>query len=144
MPFLLGDGSARFDVVYVDSVAHAHLLAASRLREPHPEIAGRAYFVGEDHAPNYFDWLRPYAEHAGVAMPRRRLGRRRTHLLCAVMELFARATGREVPIHRFHAHVIGEDFFFDQSRARQELGYAPIVSREEALRRTLAWLDTAL
>ena len=46
-----------------------------------------------------------------------------------------------MPFHRFHAHVIGEDFYFDHGRARRELGYAPIVSRQEAERRTKAWLS---
>ncbi|MGE0791972.1 MAG: NAD-dependent epimerase/dehydratase family protein [Sandaracinaceae bacterium] len=146
VPFLLGDGSARFDVVYVDNVAHAHFLAAHKLSDPDSvdAVGGRAYFAGEDHAPNYFDWLRPYAEQKGIRMPTRRLGRRRTHLLASAMELFGRLTRREPTFHRFHAHVIGEDFFFDHSRAKRELGYAPIVDKEEALRRTIAWLDSAM
>lgn len=141
VPFLLGDGSARFDVVYVDNVAHAHLLAATKLREG--VAGGRAYFVTEDHAPNYFDWLRPYADDVGVKMPRWRLGRRRTHLLARAMEVFHRVTGREVPFHSFHAHVIGEDFFFATTRARDELGYTPLVERDEAFRRTTTWLRKA-
>lgn len=31
VPFLPGDGSARFGIVYVDNVAHAHILAADSL-----------------------------------------------------------------------------------------------------------------
>lgn len=144
VPFLLGDGSARFDVVYVDNVVHGHLLAAAALADPArvDRVAGRAYFLNEDNALNYFDWLRPYCAARGVTMPRLRLGRRRTRLLTSAMELFGRATGADVPLHRFHACVIGEDFFFSGERARRELGYAPIVEMAEAEARTAAWVKT--
>lgn len=144
VPFLLGDGSARFDVVYVDNVVHGHLLAAAALADPAraAAVAGRAYFLNEDHAPNYFDWLRPYAEARGVTMPRLRLGRRRTRVLTSAMELVGRASGIDVPLHRFHAFVIGEDFFFSGARARRELGYTPIVTKADAQARTEAWVKT--
>lgn len=142
VPFLLGDGSARFDVVYVDNVVHAHLLAAQALADPErrDRIGGEAFIAGEDNAPNYFEWLRPYADSRAVRMPRRHLGRRRTALVAKLMELVHRVTGKDVPFHTFHRHVIGEDFFFTGEKARRELGYAPIVSPEEGQRRTIAWL----
>ncbi|MGB5417107.1 MAG: NAD-dependent epimerase/dehydratase family protein, partial [Polyangiales bacterium] len=45
VPFLLGNGSARFDVVHVDNVAHAHLLAAARLHDPATRdlVGGKVY-----------------------------------------------------------------------------------------------------
>ncbi|MFO0548606.1 MAG: NAD-dependent epimerase/dehydratase family protein [Polyangiaceae bacterium] len=141
VPFLLGNGEALFDVVYVDNVVHAHLLAARALHEAPHRVAGRPYIVNEDHAVNYFEWLRPYAARKNVKMPRLRLGRRPTHALARAMGLVHRVTGLEVPFHSFHAHVIGEDFYFSSRRAKTELGYTPIVSVEDARRRTLEWLD---
>ncbi|MDQ3033446.1 MAG: NAD-dependent epimerase/dehydratase family protein [Myxococcota bacterium] len=143
VPFLLGDGTARFDIVYVDNVVHAHLLAARRLHDEATRdvVGGQAYFVGEDNAPNYFEFIRPYAEAKRVAMPRRRLSHRSTALAARLMELVHRVTGREVPFHRFHLYVLAQDFFFTNERAARELGYRPIVSPEEGLRRTLAWLE---
>ncbi len=142
VPFLLGDGTARFDVVYVDNVVHGHVLAAARLHDAEhaDRVGGRAYIVGEDHAPNYFEWLRPYAASRGIAMPRRWLGRRGTALAARAMELFHRVTGRDVPFHGFHERVIGQDFFFSHARARRDLGYAPIVAPDEARARTIEWL----
>lgn len=142
VPVLLGDGRARFDVVYVDNVVHAHLLAAARLHDADARaaVAGRAYFVGEGNAPNYFEFLRPYAEAKGVRMPRRHLGRRRTALVARVLEAVHRVTGIDVPFHRFHAHVIGEDFYFSCERAERDLGYRPLVTPEEGRRRTIEWV----
>ncbi|NUP10674.1 MAG: NAD-dependent epimerase/dehydratase family protein [Polyangiaceae bacterium] len=144
VPILIGDPRARFDVVYVDNVAHAHLLAAAKLHDATmvDRVGGRAYFVTEDNAPNYFEFLRPYAASKGIEIPRRRLPRPVAFAVARAAELTHRLTGREPPFHRFHLYVIGQDFFFSSERARAELGYAPVVAPEEGLRRTLAWLDT--
>ena len=144
VPFLLGEGRARFDVVYVDNVAHAHLLAAARLHNDRTcdSVGGEAFFVGEGNAPNYFEWLRPYAESKGVKMPQRRLPYGVVALLARAMEWVHRLTGREVPFHRFHLYVLCHDFFFSNAKAERLLGYRPLVTPGEGLRRTLEWLKT--
>lgn len=141
VPFLVGHPRARFDVVYVDNVVHGHLLAAGALERVPDRVGGRAYFVGEGRRPNYFEFLRPYAERKGVRVPRRYLGRTGTAIAARAMELVHALTGRDVPFHRFHQRVIGEDFFFTNVAAERDLGYAPLVHPDEGLRRTLAWLD---
>ncbi len=142
VPFLFGDGSARFDVVYVDNVAHAHLLAAAKLGDPASadQVGGRAYFVGEDNAPNYFDWIRPYAEAKAIRMPKIRLPFRAVAVLARAMELFHRVTGRDVPFHSFHLYVLCQDFYFTNENAERDLGYRPLVTPAEAQARTLAWV----
>jgi nucleoside-diphosphate-sugar epimerase len=143
VPFLLGDGSAKFDIVYVDNVVHGHLLAAARLHDDATRgtVGGSAYFLGEDNAPNYFDFLRPYARAKGIAMPRRHLGNRATLAAALLMELVHRVTGADVPFHRFHYQILTQHFYFDGKKAERELGYRPLVTPDEGLRRTLQWLD---
>jgi sterol-4alpha-carboxylate 3-dehydrogenase (decarboxylating) len=142
VPFLLGDGSARFDVVHVDNVAHAHLLAAAKLHDPatRDSVGGRAYFAGEGNAPNYFDFLRPFAEACGIPMPRLRLPAPAVLVLARAMEIVHRLTGLEVPFHRFHYHILVKDFFFSNANAQRELGYRPIVPKEEGMAQTVAWV----
>src|SRR5690606_33436269 len=83
VPFLFGDGSARMGCVYVDNAVHAHLLAAARLHDPatRDTVGGAAYFVGEEFAPNFFEFIRPFAEARGVSMPRLRLPNRGVYAL---------------------------------------------------------------
>lgn len=140
--FLVGHAQALFDVVYVDNVAHGHLLAAGMLEREPDRVGGRAYFVGESNKPNYFAWLRPYAARKNIRMPSRYLGRTGTALAARLMEVVHRVTGRDVPFHRFHQRVIGESFWFSNAAIQRDLGYAPIVAPAEGERRTLAWLDT--
>lgn len=144
MPLLIGDPSARFDCVYVDNVAHAHLLAAAKLHDPatRATVAGRAYFINEGYAPNFFDFLRPFAKVKGLTVPTRRLPKRVAFAIADAFALVHRATGIEPPFHRFHMYVIGQDFYFRSDRAKRELGYEPIVSTDEALARTTEWVKT--
>lgn len=142
VPFLLGDGSARFDVVHVDNVAHAHLLAAAKLHDPatRDRVGGRAYFAGEGNAPNYFDFLRPFAEACGIPMPRLRLPAPAVLALARAMEIVHRLTGLEVPFHRFHYHILVKDFFFSNANAERDLEYRPIVPKEQGVAQTVAWV----
>jgi nucleoside-diphosphate-sugar epimerase len=144
LPFLLGDGSARFDIVYVDNVAHAHLLAAKRLEDEatRDRVGGQAYFIGEGNAPNYFEFIRPYAEVHGIALPKRRLPYLPLSIVARGMELAHRLFGVDVPFHRFHLYILAHDFFFSNEKAARDLGYAPIVTSEEGQRRTLEWVKT--
>jgi nucleoside-diphosphate-sugar epimerase len=144
VPFLLGNGSARFDVVHVDNVVHAHLLAAAKLHDPatRDRVGGGAYFAGEGHAPNYFEFLRPFAEARGITMPRVRLPAPVVLMLARAMEIVHRVTGREVPFHRFHYHILVKDFFFTNASAERDLGYRPIVPKEEGMAQTVAWVRT--
>jgi len=144
VPFLLGNGSARFDVVHVDNVAHAHLLAAAKLHDPttRDRVGGGVYFVGEDHAPNYFEFLRPFAEACEIPMPRVRLPGPVVLMLARTMELVHGVTGIEVPFHRFHYHILVKDFFFSGANAERDLGYRPIVPKEEGMAQTLEWVRT--
>jgi nucleoside-diphosphate-sugar epimerase len=46
----------------------------------------------------------------------------------------------DVPFHSFHLYVIGQDFFFSHAKAERELGYVPLVSKEDGERRTVEWI----
>jgi len=142
MPFLLGNGSARFDVVHVDNVVHAHLLAAAKLHDPETrdQVGGGVYFAGEGHAPNYFEFLRPFAEARGIRMPRLRVPAPLVLVLARAMEIVHRVTGLDVPFHRFHYHILVKDFFFSNANAERDLGYQPIVTKEEGMAQTVAWV----
>jgi len=145
VPFLLGSGRARFDVVYVDNVAHAHLLAAAKLDDEssRDRVGGQAFFIGEGNAPNYFDWLRPYAEARAVKMPKLRLPDAGVRALARLMELVHTLTGIAVPIHSFHYYILCRDFFFSNAKSEQCLGYRPLVPADEGRERTLAWVKSA-
>lgn len=119
---LLQEGEAqwRFCRAYVEDVALAIALAVLN-----PQAAGRVYNVAEPEALTQAEWVWAIGEAVGwrgrvVALPRDRLPK----------------------------HLVGIDADFKQhmvvnsSRIRAELGYRETVTREDALRRTVAWERT--
>lgn len=107
-PTIFGDGKQTRDFVYVGNVVHANMLAA---RAPAARVAGQVFNIG-----------------SGTSV--------------SVNELWDRIrslTG--VPVLPHHADARpGEvkDSLAAIDRAREHLGYAPVVDFEEGLRRTVA------
>jgi nucleoside-diphosphate-sugar epimerase len=136
MSLRLGDGSARFSHIYSENAAHAHLLSAERLW-PGARAAGQCYFLC-DHYPagNIFDFMAPFLQALGLPVPRRAIPYPLAYLLASAVELVAPRSN----FNRFAVVQTCVDHTFVHHRAARELGYAPIVSREEAFARSLAWL----
>jgi nucleoside-diphosphate-sugar epimerase len=101
---------------YVDDVGAAVALAAVS-----PESAGRIYNVCEAESFSELDWARKIASAAGwtgefVVLPQDR-----------------------TPKHLLMPGNTAQHLVVSSERIRKELGYQEAVSREEAIRRTIAW-----
>ena len=132
----LGDGSARFSHVYSENAARAHVMAAHSLWPGSP-ASGQSYFVC-DHYPatNLFDFMEPFLVALGLPVPRRAIPYRLAYSMAALAELVAPHSN----FNRFAVIQTCVDHTFSDGKARRELGYQPIVSREEAFARSVAWL----
>jgi sterol-4alpha-carboxylate 3-dehydrogenase (decarboxylating) len=130
-----GSGKARFTHVYSENAAHAHLLAAERLYPGSP-VAGQVYFVG-DHYPasNLFDFMEPYLQALGLPVPRRSVPYSIAYGLACLAEIVAPRSN----LCRFSVVQTCVDHTFRHDRAERDLGYEPIVSFDEAFRRTLSY-----
>jgi len=159
LKFTLGNGSAVFDVVYVDNVAHAHILAARNLF-PESAVCGQSYFICEDYHVNWWEWIRPYVQCAGLQLPKWYLPTTLLLVVAWFMELAHWLIDRlvnnslvirwvthkrihyEPLFHRYHIYVLCRDATFSHAKATRDFGYKPIVGRDEALKATLRWLQT--
>jgi len=132
----LGDGRARFSHVYSENAAHAHVLAAGHLWPGSP-AAGQAYFVC-DHFPaeNLFDFMEKFLAALDLPLPRSAIPYPLAYWLAAVAEVVAPRSN----FNRFAVVQTCVDHTFVHRKAEQELGYRPIVSRQTAFERSLAWL----
>lgn len=135
----LGSGRARFSHAYSENVAHAHVLAGERLF-PGAVIAGRAYFIGDHYPPdNFFDFVEPFLRGLDLPAPRRSIPYPVAYLLACVSELVAPRSN----FNRFSVIQTCVNHTYRHDQAERDLGYRPIVSREEAFRRTLAHIREA-
>lgn len=133
-----GSGKARFTHVYSENAAHAHILAAERL-SPGSPVAGQVYFVG-DHYPatNLFDFMEPYLEALGLPVPRHSVPYPVVYGLACAAEVVAPRSN----LSRFSVIQTCVDHTYRHDKAERDLDYRPIVSREEAFRRTMEyWME---
>ncbi len=141
-----GDGTARFEHVYVGNVAQAHVLALDHLEAGDADTFGQAFFVTDDTpALDFLEFMEPIIEGLGLTLPPRdrRVPYPVMWLAAVGAELWAFAGkpfGAKPPVlTRSSVRFICKTHTFDGSKARRILGYTPKVSYEEALERTIAW-----
>jgi nucleoside-diphosphate-sugar epimerase len=115
---LLGEGLARWRWTrgYAADMAHAITLAVID-----EGVSGRVYNVGEPEALSMMEWVKEIAQAAGwqgevIVMP-----------------------DEALPEGLRSGMDTRQNLVADTSRIRYELGYAELSSREETLRRTVAW-----
>ena len=129
---ILGDGTPRFQMVYVDDLAEGFKLAAQS-----PAAIGRVYILTGTEAPTLNELVHQIAGLAEVRSPRFRLPVWPFWLAGAICESVCVPLGLEPPIYRRRVKFFTSNRWFDISRAREELGFAPKVSLRDGIRRTL-------
>jgi nucleoside-diphosphate-sugar epimerase len=129
---LLGDGTPHFQMVYVDDLIEGFRLAADT-----PAAVGRTYIVAGGEAPTLNELVEEIASVAHVAPPRTRLPVWPFWVAGAICEGVCVPLGIEPPIFRRRVAFFTKNRWFDTSRARDELGYAPKVRLRDGIRRTL-------
>ena len=110
------EASWRWTKCYVENVAHAIALATTD-----PRSAGRTYNVVDQPVLTQLEWAQRVAAVAGYE------GR----VVVAPSSLLPEALRCDIDT--------SQQYDIDSSRIEQELGYRPLVSVEEGIRRTLAW-----
>jgi nucleoside-diphosphate-sugar epimerase len=139
---ITGSGCNRVDLVHVENVVDATLLAEHALavsppadeKEPGLRRAdGRAYFITNGEPVVLWEWINTLLRGLGEPVVTKRISLRTASALGAACELAWRAlplTG-EPPMTRFVAAELAKDHWFDISAARRDLGYVPRVGMEQ-------------
>jgi dihydroflavonol-4-reductase len=130
---VVGSGTTRFQMVYIDD-----LLEGIRLAGNTPAAVGRTYIITGREAPTLNELVREIADVAGVAPRAWRVPLWPVWLAGAVCEAICVPLRIEPPLYRRRVRFFTSNRWFDTSRARDELGYVPKTSLREGLRRTLA------
>jgi nucleoside-diphosphate-sugar epimerase len=137
----VGDGRNRVDTIYVDNAAHAHLLAAAALLR-RPSLSGRVYFISQDDPIPLWEMVDAILAAADLPPVERTISAVAARRLGALMEWLYRGLHLpgEPPMTRFVAGELATEHWFDIRAAKADLGYAPLVSTDEGLRRLRTWL----
>jgi nucleoside-diphosphate-sugar epimerase len=129
----LDGGCARTSTTHIANLIHAVNLALERGR------CGAAYFIADDGDTSLREFLTSLLATRGLSPPQKSMSGTLARGLAAFVELGWRAAGRrsEPPLTRFAACLLSRDCTVRTDRAKRELGYAPVISREEGLKQLL-------
>jgi sterol-4alpha-carboxylate 3-dehydrogenase (decarboxylating) len=150
--FRVGDGKNLFDWTYVGNTAHAHILAAKALlREakattPIPKnkrVNGEAFVITNDEPWPFWDYTRAIGAEAGFPVDKKdvwAIPARVYYVMAMVIEWVAWASSfgkREPMVNRRMLKYLTLNRTFDISKAKERLGYRPLVGMEEGIKRTV-------
>jgi nucleoside-diphosphate-sugar epimerase len=127
--YTLGDGSNRYQLLAVEDLVEAMLLAASA-----DGVAGEAINVGASEFGTVRDDLQTLIDHAGSSSRLRPVPVKPAELALRALELL-----RLSPLAEWHYRTAHKDSFVDTGKAQRLLGWAPKLSNAEALKRTYDW-----
>jgi nucleoside-diphosphate-sugar epimerase len=136
----VGDGTNRVDLTYVEDAAYAHLRADEAL-SANPTIGGSVYFISQDEPVDLWPWIRDLLAKLDLPPIRQRIplpvARAAGRMMAAAHRLLP--LQGEPRLTPFLASELAESHYYDISRAKCELGYAPHFSMDEAKAKTVAW-----
>jgi nucleoside-diphosphate-sugar epimerase len=135
----VGRGTNRVDTIYIDNAAHAHLLAEAALKR-NPALAGRAYFISQDSPIALWKMIDLILAAGGKPPVKKSIPSAAAFVAGAVCEgLFKLLRIKtEPPMTRFVARELATSHWFNIAAAKTDLGYEPLVSTREGLRRLAA------
>jgi nucleoside-diphosphate-sugar epimerase len=124
------------DISYVDNVATAHILAAKNL-ENTATAAGKAYFISQGEPVNLWDWIDDLFLRFEVPAIQKRvpfsLAYAAGYFLEKIHTVFTPDT--EPKMTRFLAEQLAKSHCFSIKNAKKDLGYIPLISTEEGMKR---------
>jgi nucleoside-diphosphate-sugar epimerase len=137
----VGDGTNLVDLTYVEDVARAHLLAADAL-VPGSPVAGGVYFISQDEPVRLWPWIDQLLTALDIPPIRRRISLPMARAVGAALEVAYRILPLpgEPRLTRFLASELAQSHYYDISRARRDLGYAPRFTMAAAQERTVTYL----
>ncbi|MEP6909368.1 MAG: NAD-dependent epimerase/dehydratase family protein [Actinomycetota bacterium] len=125
---ILGDGSNRYQLLAVEDLVHAVLLAAEA------PVSGETINIGATEFGNVREDLESLIAHSRAGSRLRPVPARPTELGLRALEL-----ARLSPLAEWHYKTAHRDSYVETSKAQQLLGWQPEFSNAEALTRTYDW-----
>lgn len=137
----IGPTPKRIDITYIDNAAQAHVDALDRLGSSDAACAGHAYFLSQGQPVVLDEIVNQFLKIASLPSESRRISLKMALTAARAYEAvwsLARLSS-EPPLTRFMVEQLSTAHWFDISRAKKDLGYAPKVSTSEGLAKLSEW-----
>jgi nucleoside-diphosphate-sugar epimerase len=132
----VGGGDNHLPLIYVRDAAWGVLLAGES-----PPAEGRSYLLVNDEPVTQKDFIAAIAAELDAPVPTRRVPYGLALKLATAGEAMARVAGmrRPPPVMRYGIQLLGGENCFSITRAREDLGFVPLVDFDEGVRRSVEW-----
>jgi sterol-4alpha-carboxylate 3-dehydrogenase (decarboxylating) len=151
--FQLGSNDNMFDFTYVQNAAHGHILAAKALLEAYAnlkagkpinekvKVDGEAFFITNDSPIYFWDFPRAVWKTAGdtTALNVFTIPKDVGLAIGAAMEWIFWALGKKATLTRKEVKYSCMTRYYNIGKAKERLGYAPIVSLQVGIERAVKW-----
>lgn len=133
---LIGDGNNRLNLTHAENVAAGCLLAAES-----EAALGQAYNLASDGEITQGQYINKIAECIGAKPVTKTVPYSVARSAAFVMEVFGHAFRTKKPplVTRYSVWLIGRQCFFSSHKAREQLGWKPIIGYEEGIERSVKW-----
>lgn len=147
LKFVLGDGKNMFDWTFVENVAHAHLCAEKALsfgESGDPTVpAGKAFFITNQEPIPFWEFLTRIITGLGYPKPKFNVPAKLVLTIAEAYESVAKALAPigvkpAVNFNPVRLRLVTVTRTFNCNRAKELLGYTPVVPLDEAIQRTIA------
>ncbi|KAM1133438.1 hypothetical protein ACFX19_043395 [Malus domestica] len=142
--YIIGDGNNIYDFTYVENVAHAHICAERALASEGTvadKAAGQAYFITNMEPIKFWEFVSLILEGLGYERPRIKIPAFVVMPIAHMVELTYRLLGpygMKVPqLTPSRIRLLSCTRSFKCSKAQDRIGYTPIVSLQDGLKRTI-------
>ncbi|CAN6979155.1 hypothetical protein IGI04_038113 [Brassica rapa subsp. trilocularis] len=142
--FIIGDGNNLYDFTYVENVAHAHVCAERALAsggDVSSKASGQAYFITNMEPIKFWEFMSQLLEGLGYERPSIKIPAFVMMPIAYVVELIYKLLGpygMKVPqLTPSRVRLLSCSRTFDCTKAKDRLGYAPVVPLQEGIRRTI-------
>ena len=134
---MIGDGSNLLNLVHAADVAEGAIRAANC-----PQAEGQAYNLCSEGDITQAQFLKAVTDAIGLPPVQRRLPFWLAYSAGFMSEVIAKVIRLKRPpyVTRYAVALVGRSTRFSIDKARQQLGWSPIVKAEEGIPSTLAWL----
>ena len=139
----IGTDDPKQSFSFIDNVVHAHLRAEETLRTEPDRAGGNAYFISDGEPVGSWTMADLVLQTAGLRLPEKSISVAKAERAAGMIEWIWGTFGlaSEPRITRFKLDALTKPCWFDISAAKRDLGYEPLVSKDEGLAKLKSWVD---
>ncbi|CDK48043.1 Putative nucleotide di-P-sugar epimerase or dehydratase [Escherichia coli IS1] len=131
-------GSALVDMTYYENAVHAMWLASQEACDKLP--SGRVYNITNGEHRTLRSIVQKLIDELNIDCRIRSVPYPMLDMIARSMERLGRKSAKEPSLTHYGVSKLNFDFTLDITRAQEELGYQPVLTLDEGIEKTAAWL----